>query len=143
VSGWVDALEDAARRVLPEAVHTYVRQGAGDGVSAAEAVQAWRGVRFLPHVLRDVSDVGIATTVLGTPLSLPVAIAPTTLQRQAHPDGEVEMARGAAAAGTLVCVSSNAGRPFAVVAEAGVLAERLERSAHVRLRHRSAVALPR
>jgi len=88
-------------------------------VSAAEAVQAWRGLRFLPHVLRDVSDVGVATTVLGTPLSLPVAIAPTTLQRQAHPDGEVEMARGAAAAGTLVCVSSNAGRPFAVVAEAG------------------------
>lgn len=119
MSGWVDALEDAARRVLPEPVHTYVRQGAGQGVSAAEAVQAWREVRFLPHVLRDVTTVDLATTLLGTRVALPVAIAPTTLQRQAHDDGEVEMARGAAGADTLVCVGSNAGRPFAAVAGAG------------------------
>lgn len=119
MSGWVDALEDAARRVLPDAVHNYVRQGAGEGVSAAEAAMAWRDVRFLPHVLCDVTTVDLATTVLGTRMALPVGIAPTTLQRQMHPDGEVEMARGAAGADTVVCVTSNAGRPFAAVAAAG------------------------
>ena len=41
----------------------------------------------------------VAGSALGTPLAAPVAIAPTTLQRHAHDDGEVEMARGAAAAG--------------------------------------------
>ena len=80
---------------------------------------AWEEVRFLPRVLHDVSNVSVSTSVLGTPLDAPVAIAPTTLQRQAHPAGEVEMARGAANAGTLVCVSSNAGSTFAAIAEAG------------------------
>lgn len=115
----MDALEDAAREVLPEAFFRYLCQGAGDGVTAGEAAEAWRRLRFRPHVLRDVTTVHLATSLLGTPLSLPVGIAPTTLQRQAHRDGEAEMARGAASAETLVCVSSNAGQPFATIAAAG------------------------
>jgi 4-hydroxymandelate oxidase len=119
VTTWVDGLEEQARGLLPEAVFRYFSQGSGAGLSAAEACQAWEDMRFLPRVMRDVSKVSVSTTVLGTPLDVPVALAPTTLQRQAHPGGEVEMARGAANAGTLVCVSSNSGSTFAVVAEAG------------------------
>ena len=61
-----------------------------------------------------------ATTLLGTPVSCPVAVAPTTLQRAAHPDGEVAMARGVAASGTLMVVSSNAGSTFDDIAATGV-----------------------
>ncbi len=119
MSDWVDGLEDAARQVLPESVHTYISQGAGEGATAAEAVDAWRALRFRPRVLRDVTTVDLATSLVGTPMSLPVGIAPTTLQRAAHPDGEIAMARGAASSGTLVVVSSNAGYPFAAIAAAG------------------------
>ncbi|MBA3308980.1 MAG: alpha-hydroxy-acid oxidizing protein [Nocardioidaceae bacterium] len=119
MTGWLDGLEAAARERLPEPVHRYFRQGAAAGVSTAEAVAAWRRLRFLPHVLRDVSTVSTATTVLGAEVATPILVAPTTLQRHAHPDGEAEMARGVAAAGSLMCVSSNAGSTFSAIAETG------------------------
>jgi 4-hydroxymandelate oxidase len=116
---WIDGLEQEALRLLPEAVGRYFLQGSGDGVTAGEAEATWREIRFRPHVLRDVTTVDVAGSVLGTPLAASVAIAPTTLQRHADDDGEVAMARGASAAGSLVCVSSNAGSTFAAVADTG------------------------
>jgi 4-hydroxymandelate oxidase len=117
--GYLAGLESSARERLSDAVYQYFRQGAGDEVSAAEAAQAWQRYRFRPHVLRDVSSVTTRTTLLGTPVRSPVAVAPTSLQRHAHPLGEAETARGVAAAGALLCVSSNAGVPFTEIASAG------------------------
>ncbi len=97
----------------------YVRQGSRDGVSAAEAVAAWDRHRFLPSVLRDVTHVDTSTTLLGTPVRTPLAVAPSTMQRGLHPDGEVAMARGVAAAGSLLVVSSNAGSTFEEIERAG------------------------
>src|SRR4051812_39128597 len=116
---YADRVESAAREALPEEVFTYFAQGSGAGISAAEATAAWTGYRFLPRVLRDVTDVDVTTTLLGTDLSSPFAVAPTTLQRAAHPDGEITMARGVAAAGSLLVISSNAGTRFADLAVAG------------------------
>lgn len=117
---WLDGLEHEAELALPTAVFRYFHQGAREGVTAAEAARAWRRHRFAPHVLRDVTAVDLTTTVLGSPLSMPVAVAPTTLQRLAHPDGELAMARATAAAGSLMVVSSNAGTRFAEIAATGV-----------------------
>lgn len=113
-------LEEQARRVLAEEVHRYFRQGARDGVSAAEAVERWDRIRFLPRVLRDVTRVDPATTILGGAVRSPVAVAPTTLQRAAHPDGEVATAAAAAETGSLMVLSSNAGRTFEEIADTGV-----------------------
>ena len=117
---WAEHLEELAREVMPEAVYRYVRQGARDGVSAAEAVAAWERFRFLPAVLRDVTEVDCTTELLGTPVRTPFAIAPTTMQRAVHPDGELAMARAAAASDTLMVVSSNAGTTFEEIADTGV-----------------------
>ncbi|MGH3471333.1 MAG: alpha-hydroxy acid oxidase [Nocardioidaceae bacterium] len=119
MSRWIDELEGLAAQRLPEPVQRYIRQGAGAGVSAAEATEAWRQTRLLPHVLRDVSAVATGTTLLGTPVRAPIAIAPTTLLRHAHADGELEMARGSSAADTVLCVSSNGGTPFTDIASTG------------------------
>jgi 4-hydroxymandelate oxidase len=119
VSRWVDGLEQEAEGRLPEAVARYFRQGSRDGIGAAEAERVWREVRIRPRTLRDVSAVTTATTLLGTRVPSPVSLAPTTLQRHAHPDGEVAMARGAAFSGSLLCVSSNAGSTFAAVSAVG------------------------
>ena len=115
---FVDGLEQRAAELLPEAVFRYFRQGARDGLSASEASAAWDRFRFLPHVLRDVTEVDLSTSVLGTTLRSPLAVAPTTLQRAAHPDGEVAMAAGVAEAGSLMVLSSNAGSTFEQVAAA-------------------------
>ncbi len=119
MSRWVDDLQVAAEHLLPEVVAAYYRQGAGDGLSAAEAAQGWRDVRLRPRVLRDVSRVTTATTLLGTPVPWPIAIAPTSLQRYAADAGEAAMAVGVAATDTLLVVSSNAGSTFTSVAAAG------------------------
>ncbi|MEO9326086.1 alpha-hydroxy-acid oxidizing protein [Nocardioides sp. C4-1] len=117
---WVAALEDQARERLPAPVFEYVVQGARDGDTAARAVEAWRRYRLQPHVLRDVTTVDVSVSVLGRRLALPVGVAPTTLQRAVHPDGELAVARAAAEAGGLMVVSSNAGTPFAAIGETGV-----------------------
>jgi 4-hydroxymandelate oxidase len=115
---WVDGLEEEARQILPPPVHRYYSQGAADEFTVGEAVAAWKALRFRPRVLVDVSSVDVATTALGVELPSPIAIAPSSLQMHAHVDGEVEMGRGAAAARTLMCVSSNSGQPFADIAAA-------------------------
>src|SRR4051794_22671065 len=116
---YADRAEQTAREALPEEVFTYFAQGAGAGISAGEAAAAWTGLRFVPRVLHDVTDVDVTTTMLGTGLRAPFAVAPTTLQRAAHPEGELAMARAAAAAGALLVVSSNAGTTFDEIASTG------------------------
>ena len=116
---WIDSLEAAAAEKLPEPVHRYFRQGSAGGISVGEATAAWNSYRFRPHVLTDVSTVDISTTVLGTPVDVPVLVAPTTMQRQADPRGEAAMAAGAAAAKSVMGVSSNAGTTFADIGAEG------------------------
>ncbi|KQZ74819.1 alpha-hydroxy acid oxidase [Nocardioides sp. Root151] len=117
---WLDGLEETARQALPAPVFRYFQQGAGEGLTASEAREAWRSIRFVPRVLRDVREVDLTTSVLGADLAVPYAVAPTTLQRAAHPDGELAMARAAAEAGSLMVVSSNAGTPFDDIGATGV-----------------------
>lgn len=116
---YVDAVQGLAAERLPDEVFRYFLQGAGAGVSAAEAAAAWDRFRFLPRVLRDVTSVELATSLLGTEVRTPFAVAPTTLQRAAHPRGEVAMAEAAHQAGALLVVSSNAGTRFAEIGEVG------------------------
>ena len=117
---WQDQVWADARAALPDHVWRYYTAGARDEVSLGEAVRAWSEVRLWPRVLADVRRPRSATTLLGTPTESPLGIAPTSLQRLAHPEGEVAMARAAAAAGTLLVVSSNAGAPFAEIGATGV-----------------------
>ena len=112
-------MERHARGTLSAEVFEYVELGAADGLTAAEATQGWRALRFRPRTLRDVTQVDLTVSLLGRP-SVPWAVAPTSLQRAVHPDGEVGMARAAAGAGSLLVVSSNAGTPFHEIAATGV-----------------------
>jgi len=116
---WIDTLPDLARERLPAPVWHYVVTGSGDGTTAAEAAEAWRRVRLSPHALRDVTAVDTSVRLLGTPFTQPFGIAPTSLQRAAHPEGERAMARAATAAGVPHVVSSNAGFPLADVGAIG------------------------
>lgn len=118
--GYAGRVETLARARLPEAVHRYIRQGAREGVTAAEAESAWDAYRLVPRVLRDVSQVRTRTVLLGSTVQTPLGIAPTTMQRAAHPEGELEMARAAKEAGSLLVVSSNAGSTFEEIAATGV-----------------------
>ncbi len=100
------ALERAARTRLDPAVYDYFAGGADDELTVADNVAAWQRLRLRPRVLRDASQVSLATAVLGDPVSQPVLLAPTGYQRLAHDDGERATAKAAAAAGTLMVAST-------------------------------------
>jgi isopentenyl diphosphate isomerase/L-lactate dehydrogenase-like FMN-dependent dehydrogenase len=105
---WINVAdaERAAAELLDPGPHGYYAGGAGDEVTLADNVEAWKRWRLRPRVLRDVSAVTTATEVLGGPVSMPILVAPVAYQRVAHPDGEVGMARAAAAAGTVMSLST-------------------------------------
>jgi isopentenyl diphosphate isomerase/L-lactate dehydrogenase-like FMN-dependent dehydrogenase len=115
----VSDYEALARERVGEIGWEYIRGGAGDETTLRENVESFARWKLRPRVLVDVSGVDTATTVLGTPVSMPILIAPTALQKFAHPDGEAATARAAARAGTIMTLSSSATmRPTAVAAAA-------------------------
>lgn len=117
---WQEEIWRVARERLPAPVWRHYEQGAHVGVSAAEAVPAWSDLRFAPRVLRDVSEVDTSTSLLGLDLPTPIAVAPTSMQHHANPEGEVAMARGTAAADSLLVVPTNSGSTFEDIAATGV-----------------------
>jgi isopentenyl diphosphate isomerase/L-lactate dehydrogenase-like FMN-dependent dehydrogenase len=110
--------ERLAEERLEPGAFGYYAGGAGDELALTGNIEAWRRLRLRPRVLVDVSAVSTETSVLGTAVSMPLLVAPTAIQRLAHPDGEPGMARAAAAAGTLMCVSTLATASPAEVAAA-------------------------
>ena len=97
----------------------YFAGGAGDEITLRENVEAYRRWRLRYRVLVDVGETTTATTVLETEVSMPVLVAPVAFQALAHDDGEAGMARAAAAAGTIMTLSTIAtARPSEVAAAA-------------------------
>ncbi|MFI5610055.1 alpha-hydroxy acid oxidase [Amycolatopsis sp. NPDC051903] len=102
----VDDLRRVARRRTPRAVFDYTDGGAGAELSLARNRAAFDRVEFRPGVLRDVSDVDTSATILGASSALPLALAPTGFTRMVHHEGEVAVARAAAAAGVPYALST-------------------------------------
>ena len=96
----------------------YFAGGAGDEVTLAENLAALRRWHLRPRVLVGAGEVQTGTTVLGTPVSMPLLVGPVAVQRLAHPGGEPAVARAAAAVGTVYCLSTFATASAAEVAAA-------------------------
>ncbi|XP_072165889.1 2-Hydroxyacid oxidase 1-like [Diadema setosum] len=111
-------LEDYAGKHLAKNAYDYYRSGANDEQTLHDNRAAFQRLRIRPRILRDVSVRDLSTTVLGQPLPFPIAIAPTAMQRMAHPEGELATARAATAAGTGMILSSWATSSIEEVAEA-------------------------
>jgi 4-hydroxymandelate oxidase len=110
--------EQLAEERLDAGAYGYFAGGAGDERTLRDNVEAFGRWLLRPRTLVDVSGVSARTTVLGAETSMPVVVAPTAIQRMAHPDGEPATARGAAAAGAILCLSTMATSTPAEVAEA-------------------------
>jgi lactate 2-monooxygenase len=111
-------LEEAARGVLTPRAFDYVAGGAGSGDTVRENLEAFRRWRIVPRVLTNVSTASFASTVLGTKLAVPFMLAPVGVLAIAHPDGELAVARAAAAAGVPMILSTAASTPMEDVAAA-------------------------
>jgi isopentenyl diphosphate isomerase/L-lactate dehydrogenase-like FMN-dependent dehydrogenase len=110
--------ERLAEARLEPGAFGYVAGGANDEWTLRENRAAFERWVLRPRMLVDISQVATAATVLGTECSMPLFVAPTAFQRTVHPEGEIAMARAAAAAGTVMCLSTFATATIEDVAEA-------------------------
>jgi L-lactate dehydrogenase (cytochrome)/glycolate oxidase len=119
-SAWFETVAEAQRRAakrLPKSVYSALLAGSEKGITVADNVAAFGELGFAPHVVGLSAKREMATTVLGQEISLPVIISPTGVQA-VHPDGEVAVARAAAARGTAIGLSSFASKPLEEVVAA-------------------------
>jgi L-lactate dehydrogenase (cytochrome) len=117
---WFETVAEAQRRAkrrLPKGVYLALVGGAEAGATMDDNVHAFSELGFRPRVADLPKERKLATTVMGQEISFPVIISPTGVQA-VDPDGEVAVARAAAAAGTAMGLSSFASKPIEEVAEA-------------------------
>ncbi len=117
---WFETVAEAQRRAekrLPRSVHLAVMAGSERGLTLADNVAAYGELGFAPHMAGLSAKREQATVVMGQQISMPVLISPTGVQA-IHPDGELAVARAAAARGTAMGLSSFASKPIEEVVAA-------------------------
>jgi heme/flavin dehydrogenase (mycofactocin system) len=119
-SGWFETVaiaQQRARRRLPKSVYGALVAGSERGTTLRDNVEAFAELGFAPHTAGQRAQRSLATTVMGQDLSMPVMLSPTGVQA-VHPDGELAVARAAAARGTAMGLSSFASKPVEEVVAA-------------------------
>ena len=117
---WFESVAEAQRRAkrrLPKPVYSALLAGSEAGVTYRDNMTAFGELGFAPHVGGLFAQRELATHVMGCDTALPVILSPTGVQA-VHPDGELAVARAAAARGTAIGLSSFASKPVEDVAAA-------------------------
>ncbi|MFB7343732.1 alpha-hydroxy acid oxidase [Streptomyces hydrogenans] len=115
----LDDLEDRARAVLASEVYDFVAGGSGHESTLGANRAAFDRCHLVPRVLSGTAAADTATTLLGAPASMPVAVAPMAFHALVHPDGEPAVARAASAAGVPFTAATLAARPLDELAPDG------------------------
>ena len=110
--------ERLAAETLPPGPYGFFAGGAGDEITLADNLAAWRRWQIRPRVLVDVASRDPGTVLLGRARPHPVLVAPTAFHRLAHPDGELATGRAARDTGTVMCLSTFSTVGAAELAEA-------------------------
>jgi L-lactate dehydrogenase (cytochrome) len=102
----IDDFRQLAKRRIPRAIFDYADGGSYDERTIRRNAADLDAMSFRQRVMVDVSKISLATTLLGSPVSMPLGIGPTGLAGLFHADGEILGARAAAACGIPFCLST-------------------------------------
>jgi heme/flavin dehydrogenase (mycofactocin system) len=119
-SAWFETVAEAQRRAerrLPRSVYKALIAGSERGITLQDNLDAFADLGFAPLTAGMSGKRDLTTSVMGQSLSMPIIISPTGVQA-VHPDGEVAVARAAAARGIPMGLSSFASKPIEEVIEA-------------------------
>ena len=105
----ISDLRRLAKRRLPRVVFDYIDGGADAETTMRENSRAFDDIAFRPLSAVDTPTPDLRTTVLGTPLSIPMILAPVGSSRMFYPRGEEVAARAAGEAGTVYTLSTLSG----------------------------------
>ncbi|PYT14544.1 MAG: alpha-hydroxy-acid oxidizing enzyme [Acidobacteria bacterium] len=110
--------EAAAHTRISHGAWERIQGGAADEITLRWNREAYDHIRLKPRVLVDVSKLDTRVKLFGQELPFPILLAPTGAQRFVHPDGELGVARGAAAANATLVISSSASMRVEEIARA-------------------------
>jgi L-lactate dehydrogenase (cytochrome) len=99
-------LRELARRRVPRALFDYVDGGSYDEITLRRNRADFDAIELRPRALVDVARQSLATTILGMPVSMPLALAPTGMGGYVWGDGEILAARAAETFGVPFCLST-------------------------------------
>ncbi|KAM7217819.1 FMN-dependent dehydrogenase domain containing protein [Rhypophila decipiens] len=88
--------------------YAFVSSAATDGITHRRNSSTYSDITLRPRVLRDVSSISLATTILGQPVSSPIFASPTSLGKTVHPEGEKEIGRACKELGIAQVISTSA-----------------------------------
>ena len=115
----LDDFEDAARRYIPRPIFGYVTGGAETNASRRANRDVWDEIAFVPKTLVDTSGRAQKTTLFGHTYDAPFGIAPMGGTAMAAYEGDLVLARAAAAANVPMVLSGASLTPLERVREAG------------------------
>src|SRR5262245_28449458 len=95
----ISDLRELARRRLPKGLFEFVDRGAEDEVTLRGNREAIERIKLKPRVLSDVSQRSQEIMLFGKLQKMPIAVAPTGAAGILWHEGEIALARAAAAAG--------------------------------------------
>src|SRR5437660_2749476 len=105
----IEDLRRAAKRRLPRVVFDYIDGGAEAELTLRANCRAFEAVTLRPRCAVATPACDLRTTVLGTPLSMPLILAPVGSSRLIYPQGEEVAARAAGVAGIAYALSTLSG----------------------------------
>ena len=110
--------ERAATERMSDDARSYIGGGAGNEITLRDNEAAWRRLALRPRALGAPDGVDTSVELLGVRRPHPVLVAPTAFARLTHPDGEIGIARAAAATATIMCLATLASvSPASVAAQ--------------------------
>ncbi|GLB37706.1 putative conserved region in glutamate synthase [Lyophyllum shimeji] len=112
--------EAIARQVMADKAWAYYSSAADDEITNRENHAAYHRIWFRPRVLRDVTEVDFATTILGHKSSMPIYITATALGKLGHPDGELNLTRAAGKHGVIQMIPTLASCSFDDIVDAAL-----------------------
>ena len=112
-------LREVARRRVPGFVFEYVEGGAEDEATLRHNREALASLRFVPQTLTETLGRSLETQLFGRAATAPLVIAPTGLNGMLHPEGDIGLARAAAAFGIPYTLSTLSTTSLEEVAKAG------------------------
>ncbi|MGH8231566.1 MAG: alpha-hydroxy acid oxidase [Steroidobacteraceae bacterium] len=99
-------LRALAQKRVPRAIFEYADRGSYDEQTLARNRSDLQAIEFRQRVMRDLTSLSVASSMLGEPVTMPLAIAPTGLTGLFYGDGEIHGARAAQAFGIPFCLST-------------------------------------
>ena len=102
----IEDLRLLAKRRVPRMFYDYADSGAWTESTYRANEADFKAIKFRQRVAVNIEQRSIRSTMLGQPVAMPVALAPTGLTGMQHADGEILAARAAQKFGVPFCLST-------------------------------------